>query len=287
MNDKALIYGRLSKGDASLESHEKRNVDYCAYKQFAIERRFEDEDTSGGIALLERNGGRALFNRLRQGDIRHVVVAKLDRLGRYARDVLKTIETLQEMGVVLHIVDFGGDTISTQGHMGKLILTIFAGIAEWERSEIRDRVQKRMDHKFNRGELTGNVPYGFDALYTFADRHEHTSPKALNRDELAPLITAHGPVQSKLLVDNPGEQQWVRRIAEMRKTMNLNQLAQWLNANGVKPKLPAGTLIKSHGHNIISSGRWSTGNVDSLLKSRHTEKILSNAEGGARNAEAA
>ena len=32
--------------------------------------------------------------------------------------------------------------------MGRLILTIFAGIAEWERSEICDRTQKKADFLF-------------------------------------------------------------------------------------------------------------------------------------------
>jgi len=37
-----------------------------------------------------------------------VVVAKLDRLGRKATDLLKTVEMLDEMKIVLHIVDLGG-----------------------------------------------------------------------------------------------------------------------------------------------------------------------------------
>lgn len=201
-NPQAVIYGRLSKGDASLESHEQRNLAYVEFQKFKLLCRYEDEDTSGGVPLLERPGGMAMINRLRHGDVRHLVVAKLDRLGRWARDVLDTIETLQALKVTLHIVDFGGDTITTQGHMGKLILTLFAGIAEWERSEIRDRTRKRAQHKFDKGELIGTVPFGYDAEYVFADGHKAVTAVAYNPEDLAILTRAHGAVTSKRLVDN-------------------------------------------------------------------------------------
>src|SRR5579863_7798160 len=52
----ALIYGRLSKGDSALESHEARNLKYLELQGFNLAARFEDADTSGGIPIRERVG---------------------------------------------------------------------------------------------------------------------------------------------------------------------------------------------------------------------------------------
>lgn len=164
----AAIYRRVSTDhqDGSLEVQE-----YARYKSLATSEdfTFSDPDTSGSVPLLERDGGRALLNRLKPGDIKHLIVAKLDRLGRNTRDFLTTIETLDSLGVTLHIADFGGDSMSTQGHWGKMILTILAAVAEGELGEIRDRVQKRMDAPSGTGRWRRQVE---------ADWQDHTRTTA-------------------------------------------------------------------------------------------------------------
>ncbi len=260
-NSNAVIYGRLSKGDSALESHEAHNLKYLELQGFHLAARFEDADTSGGIPIHERDGGRALMNRLKLCDIQHVVVAKLDRLGRNARDLLGTLEEFDNLGVNLHIVDFGGSTVTTQGHMGRFILTIFAGLAEWERNEIRDRTRKMARDKAARGELIGHVPFGFDCRYTFADGHNEVRAIAFSPEELASLTTLHGAVRSKLLEDKPEEQEWIRWIAAHRTVKrSYKSIADALNAAGVRSK---------------QGGKWQCGQVDALLKSRSTQAVLS------------
>jgi DNA invertase Pin-like site-specific DNA recombinase len=70
-----------------------------------------------------------------EGDI--IVVWKLDRLARSTRDLLETMETIREAdGRFQSISERWADTTS---HSGKMIMTIFAGIAEFERDLIRER----------------------------------------------------------------------------------------------------------------------------------------------------
>jgi DNA invertase Pin-like site-specific DNA recombinase len=76
-----------------------------------------------------------LLDHIREDDI--IVVSKLDRLARSTRDLLETMETIREAGVRFHsISEPWADTAS---HAGKMIMTIFAGIAEFERDLIRER----------------------------------------------------------------------------------------------------------------------------------------------------
>lgn len=268
------LYRRVSTDhqDGSLEVQERRVLDYCAYKHLASaeDLTFADPDTSGSIPMLDRPGGRALLNRLRYGDVKHLVVAKLDRLGRNTRDFLTTIETLDALGVTLHIADFGGDSISTSGHWGKMILTILSAVAEGELGEIRDRVRKRMAVKFAKFELTGNVPYGYDCEYTFADSRKFLSNRALNPAELKAISPA--AVVAKPLVDHPAEQAVIRQMHTWRQAgWSLKRIADWLNTQGHRTKL----------------GReWQCGSVNGVLTSRHTARLLEspNEEGGMKQA---
>ena len=76
-----------------------------------------------------------MLDQIRVGDV--IVVWKLDRLARSTRDLLETIETIQEAGAkFMSISEPWADTTT---HAGKMIMTIFAGIAEFERDLIRER----------------------------------------------------------------------------------------------------------------------------------------------------
>lgn len=257
----AAIYRRVSTDhqDNSLILQEQRVADYCAFRQLAFSENltFADPDTSGRTPMLDRDGGRALMNRLKFGGIRHVVIAKLDRLGRNVRDALGVLETFKQLDVTLHIVDFGGESITTQGHMGKLILTVLLAVAEWEVEEIRDRVTKQLRKRFDDLQLTGKVPYGYDCEYVFADGTRHASPRALNESELK-LINASAVI-SKPLVDNPAEQRWIFWMAAQRRTQSLDKIARALNSMNVTTKL----------------GRpWQCGSVHGVLNSRHSARLL-------------
>jgi DNA invertase Pin-like site-specific DNA recombinase len=76
-----------------------------------------------------------MLDQIREGDV--VVVWKLDRLARSTRDLLETMETIRETGTKFQsISEPWADTTS---HAGKMIMTVFAGIAEFERDLIRER----------------------------------------------------------------------------------------------------------------------------------------------------
>jgi DNA invertase Pin-like site-specific DNA recombinase len=259
----AAIYRRVStdKQDDSLELQERRTLDYARMKGLAVDdtRTFSDPDTSGSIPITERAGGRLLINLIKSGGIKHLIVSKLDRLGRNLRDGIEFLDLCKNNNVVVHIVDLGGDSISTQGHMGRMILNMLLNVAEWERAEICDRTSKQMQSLFDQYKLTGNVPYGWDCTYEFADGTQLIKTQSIPATELAGLEQLHGRAVKRLM-DNTAEQAVIFWMAQaVRNKCKREHVALDLNKRGLKTKL----------------GRaWQIGHVTSVLNSRYTRRLL-------------
>jgi DNA invertase Pin-like site-specific DNA recombinase len=80
---------------------------------------------------------KAALDYLRDGDV--LVVHSMDRLARNISDLLNTVQTLNDRGIVAEFVKesliFTGDDSA----ISKLMLTIMGGVAEFERAMIRER----------------------------------------------------------------------------------------------------------------------------------------------------
>jgi DNA invertase Pin-like site-specific DNA recombinase len=57
--------------------------------------------------------------KVEKGDV--ILVTKLDRLGRDTADMIQLIKEFDELGVAVRFLD---DGISTEGTMGKMVVTI-------------------------------------------------------------------------------------------------------------------------------------------------------------------
>jgi DNA invertase Pin-like site-specific DNA recombinase len=95
----------------------------------------------------------------RSGDT--IVVWKLDRLARSMKQLIITMEMLKERGIALETLTEKIDTASAQG---KLVFGIFASLAEFERSLIRERVNAGLQAARLRGKKGGRPKVGKDKL---------------------------------------------------------------------------------------------------------------------------
>ena len=78
-----------------------------------------------------------LLDHLRAGDV--VTVTRLDRLARSTRDLLEIAECIKEAGAGLRsLAEPWADTTTPAGRM---VLTVFAGMADFERSLIVERTR--------------------------------------------------------------------------------------------------------------------------------------------------
>ena len=111
---------------------------------------FIDQGQSGGKQTQLRPAWKEMSKTLRRGDT--LVVWRLDRAGRSLKDLLETVEALEEQGV-----DFVSltENIDTSSAGGKLIFHIFGSLAEFERELIRERVNAGLEAARKRGRTGG------------------------------------------------------------------------------------------------------------------------------------
>lgn len=124
-------YARVSTSQQSLDLQIK------ALKEAKVRKNriFTDKTTGGSGG--DRQGLELLKVKVEKGDM--VIVTKLDRLGRDTADMITLIKEFDNLGVAIRFLD---DGISTEGTMGKMVVTILSAVAEAERSRILERTNE-------------------------------------------------------------------------------------------------------------------------------------------------
>lgn len=79
----------------------------------------------------------ALIDYVRAGDV--VVITKMDRVARSTKDMINISDKLESKKVGLKILAWNGQEIITTSASGKMMLVLFAGIAEFERNIMLER----------------------------------------------------------------------------------------------------------------------------------------------------
>ena len=121
-----LAYFRVSTLDQSIEA-QRADLGGSFHKEFI------DENVSGVIPMAQRPGFAGLLAQAREGDT--LFVAAVDRLGRDAIDVQKTVRALLLRGVLIDIKGLG---LIGRG-VGELIVAVLAQVADMERHRILSR----------------------------------------------------------------------------------------------------------------------------------------------------
>ena len=123
-------YGRVSTNQQSLDIQ----IESLKNAGVTTSRIFTDKATGSNA---NREGLNLLKVKVEKGDV--ILVTKLDRLGRDTADMIQLIKEFDEIGVSIRFID---DGISTEGTMGKMVVTILSAVAQAERHRILERTNE-------------------------------------------------------------------------------------------------------------------------------------------------
>jgi DNA invertase Pin-like site-specific DNA recombinase len=134
-------YARVSTLEQNL------NLQIDSLKLMGADKIFTDKVSSGSD---KRPGLARLLSQLREGDT--IVVWRLDRLARNLKQLLDLVQRFQEMRVSFKSITEAIDSTTAQG---KLFLSVFGALAEFEKNLIRERTMAGLKSARARGRIGG------------------------------------------------------------------------------------------------------------------------------------
>lgn len=153
-----------------------------AMKALGVERIYI-EKVSG--KNTDRPQLKAMLDFIREGDT--VIVESYSRLARSTHDLLDMVETFMAKGVSFRSLKENIDTSTPQG---KLMLTIFAGLAQFERECLLQRQAEGIAIAKSQGKYKGRtpapVPDNWNEVYELWKNGEITAVEAQKRTGLKP-----------------------------------------------------------------------------------------------------
>lgn len=202
---KAVAYVRVSTAEQaregwSLRVQRKRVRAYCDARGWRLAKVYADEGVS---SAARRPAFDAMVDDVLANGVDVIVAMKLDRLGRSAAGLLALYERLESKGVNIVTIEDGIDTSTANG---RLMRTILAALAEWERDVIRDRTRNGVRAAMDDGRRIGQPPFGY-------------------------------AVRDGRLIERPDEQKILRRIRSRHAAgASLAIIARELNDSGTSPR---------------------------------------------------
>lgn len=164
---KYLIYLRVSTKDQDEETqldHCLRFIKQLGNTEFKYEV-FRDKITSkkalfkrvkkgeGEITIIPRQGAKAMMESIRKGDC--IIAMRIDRLARKSNETHQLIDILDNLEANILLV-------TQPGIKNKIMLGVYAGMAEEEVKTLRARVKEKLESKKYRGERYSRfLPYGY------------------------------------------------------------------------------------------------------------------------------
>lgn len=142
----------------SIEAQTMKIQRYCREKGLT-EPRIMDDNGMSGKDMETRKNFIEMVRIVKNGDT--IVSYSLSRLGRDALQILQFIDEMERRGVRVIALDKEIDLTTSEG---RLMLTIMAGVNQFEREQISERTSAVMQHMKEQGKLQTKGAFGYKAI---------------------------------------------------------------------------------------------------------------------------
>ena len=150
MGQRAALYCRVSTADQSCDRQERDLIAFAERGGFEVVAVFKENASGAKNDRVERTKVMALAQ-ARAVDA--ILVTELSRWGRNTIDLVQTLQSLQAWDV--SVLAISGLQFDLSTPHGKMIASVMAALAEFERDLIRDRVKSGIAAAKARGKKLG------------------------------------------------------------------------------------------------------------------------------------
>jgi putative DNA-invertase from lambdoid prophage Rac len=153
LGQRAAPYCRVSTADQSCTRQERDLAAFAARAGYEVVGVFKETGSGAKLDRIERRHVMALAQ---HREIDAVLVTELSRWGRSTLDLLHTLKQLETWRV--SVIAMNGLAFDLATPHGRMLATIIAGIAEFERELIQERVRSGLAAAKARGKRLGRQP---------------------------------------------------------------------------------------------------------------------------------
>jgi putative DNA-invertase from lambdoid prophage Rac len=153
LGQRAVLYCRVSTADQSCVRQERDLTAFAARAGYDVVGVFKETGSGAKLDRAERRKVMALAQR-REVDV--VLVTELSRWGRSTLDLLHTLKELETWRV--SVIAMNGLAFDLSTPHGRMMATIIAGIAEFERELIQERIRSGIAAAKAGGKRLGRQP---------------------------------------------------------------------------------------------------------------------------------
>lgn len=168
MGQRTVIYARVSTSDQSCERQINDLTEFAKRAGYKVDEIFKETISGTKVSRKERNKIMALAQARK---IDAILVTELSRWGRSTQDLLETLNKLAGWNV--SVIAMSGMTLELNTPHGRMMATVLAGVAQFERDLISERVKSGLSAAKARGKVLGRKP-------GFRPKSDKYAPKVLN-----------------------------------------------------------------------------------------------------------
>jgi putative DNA-invertase from lambdoid prophage Rac len=150
---RAAIYCRVSTANQGTDRQATELLAYADRAGFEVIGTFTEIVSGAKTERRDRPERAKVLDLARQKEIDAILVTELTRWGRSTQDLVATFNDLQAWGVSL--IALNGLQLDMRTAQGKLIATLMASLAEFERDLIRERIRSGIQADKARGVTLG------------------------------------------------------------------------------------------------------------------------------------
>ncbi len=214
---------------SSLKTQEERLKAYCSANGINKVKLYRDAGFSAKDT--KRPAFENLMNEIKLGQIKTVLVTKLDRITRSLRDLIDLIDCFKKYDVEFISIT---ESIDTGSPMGRFMQHLLGLVAQLEREVTAERVSIDMHHRAKKGKWNGGiVPFGYATQSLLINKYLKLG---MNQNDAQTRALKICPEPKKLFVD-PDESvivQWI--FNTFIEKNSVRKTAILLNDRGIKTR---------------------------------------------------